>query len=70
MTSCSWSRKPGSSTHLVESGTGEETRRVDLVEVPAVEHVIEAAVRRLNLDGSEFPVPIVDHAVKLMVDGG
>ena len=55
--------------HLVEAGTREETRGVDLVEIPAVEHVVESRVGRLHLYGGEFGVPIVDHALELGVDG-
>ena len=36
--------------HLIECGTCKQTRGVDLVEIPAVEHIVETGIRRVDLN--------------------
>ena len=54
--------------NLVEARAGVEARGVDLVEVPAVQHVVQGAVGRLDLDVAELLVPVGHHAVELGID--
>ena len=58
----------GGAADLVEAGTGEEAGGIDLIEVPAVDHVVEGAVGGFDLDGGEFAVPVVDDAFEFGVD--
>ena len=60
----------GGAAHLVEAGTGKETGGIDLVEIPAVEHVVERGVGRVDLDDTQFLVPEADHLVVLLLDVG
>ena len=60
----------GGAAHLVESGAGKEARRVDLVEVPAVQHIVEGLVGGLHLDGVQPLVPKVAHLSVFLFDKG
>ena len=56
-------------THLIETGTGEESGSVYLVEVPAVQHVVECLVRGFDFQIAQFLVPVISDRVEFLVDG-
>ena len=43
--------------HLIETCAGKEARRIDLIEVPAVEHIVETPVGGLDLNLTELFIP-------------